>query len=363
MTAVRLSKAAVIGTLIIMVPSTFEMFRREQEPVFIAIDAAAVIVFVAVYVTSCLRLVWGSRDFRSVLAVWITLTVLATYLSSRQFGRMEAGHVYAAVIASAVLPVRFALPLASLNALLATAAGLAAGSSPATSFVIGAEVALFAFLSMLLAYLWTTVYALQQAREEIGRLAVHEERLRFARDLHDLVGRSLSLIALKSELSGRLLGQDPARAASEIRDVEKVARDALREVREAVTGYRQPTLAAELAGARAALDAAGVECCIEQDAGVLSPDVESVLAWTVREGVTNVIRHSRAKRCDIRLKRADGHIALEVVDDGRLVGTEGEGSGLRGLAERVRARGGTAEAGPLSKDGFRLRVVVPVPLA
>src|SRR2546428_11254913 len=115
MTAVRLSKAAVIGTLIIMVPSTFEMFRREQEPVFIAIDAAAVIVFVAVYVTSCLRLVWGARDFRRGLAVWITLTVLATYLSARQFRRTEAGHVHSAVGASAGPPVRFARPLRSLH--------------------------------------------------------------------------------------------------------------------------------------------------------------------------------------------------------------------------------------------------------
>jgi two-component system sensor histidine kinase DesK len=360
MTAVRLSKVAVIATLVIMVPSTADLLRREQDPFFLGLDAIGLFVFVAVYVVSCLRLVWGSRDLRRTLVVWTTLTVIATYLASREAGRMESSHVYAAVIAGAVLPLRFGIPLVLVNSTLAALAALTYGFVLATAFVVGAEVALFAFLSMLLAYLWTTVYELQKAREEIARLAVHEERLRFSRDLHDLVGRSLSLIALKSELANRLLGQDPARAAGEMHDVETVARDALREVREAVTGYRQPTLAAELAGARAALDAAGVACGIEQNAGVLAPDVESVLAWTVREGVTNVIRHSRAKRCDIRVSRADGRISLEVVDDGRGAVSGSGGSGLRGLEERVHARGGTAEAGPLGNDGFRLRVSVPV---
>lgn len=359
MDAVRLSKAAVIGTLIIMVPSAADLFRREQDPVFVTIDALGILVFVAIYVTSCLRLVWGSRDVRNTLAVWLTLTVIAVYLASRPTGRMEASHVYAAVVAGAVLPLRLAIPLAMVNATLAVLAALAHGLSPTTAFVTAAEIALFAFLAMLVSYLWSTVYQLQEARVEIARLAVHEERLRFSRDLHDLVGRSLSLIALKSELANRLLAQDPVRAAAEMRDVEEVARDALREVREAVTGYRQPTLASELAGARAALDAAGVECRIELNTGMLAPDVESVLAWTVREGVTNVIRHSHATRCDIRVTRADGHIAVEIVDDGRGGAAYAGGSGLKGLAERVQARGGSAEAGP-AKPGFRLRVVVPV---
>jgi two-component system sensor histidine kinase DesK len=259
-----------------------------------------------------------------------------------------------------MLPLRYAIPLGFVNATLAAVAGFAEGASLTVGFVIWAEVALFAVLAMMLSYLWSTVYALREAREEIARLAVHEERLRFSRDLHDLVGRSLSLIALKSELSNRLLAKDPDRAAAEMRDVEHVARDALREVREAVTGYRQPTLASELAGARAALAAAGVECCVKQNAGALPTDLESVLAWTVREGVTNVIRHSRARRCDIRIERADGGISVEVIDDGRGAVQAVEGSGLRGLAERAAARGGTAQAGPLPKAGFSLRVTIPV---
>ncbi|HEV8230461.1 MAG TPA: histidine kinase [Candidatus Limnocylindria bacterium] len=362
MTAIRLSQVFTIGTLIFMVPSTIELFRREQDPAAVALNALLIGVFAAAYVGSCVWIVWDSRDHRRTLAVWVTLTVIATYFSFKPGVRMEASHIYAAVTAGAVLGPRLAIPLIVLNAAVAAAGALTAGVSVTTGIVVFFEPLLFGLLALLLSYLWTTVYALRAAREEIARLAVHEERLRFARDVHDLLGRSLSLIALKSELANRLLRDEPDRAGAEMRDVEQVARDALREVREAVTGYRQPTLAAELAGARAALHAAAVECCIENDAGVIPPDVESVLAWTVREGVTNVIRHSRAKRCDIRITRTDGRIAVEVIDDGRGVAVPVEGSGLRGLAERIAGRGGTAEAGPLP-SGFRLRVTVPVAVA
>ena len=201
---------------------------------------------------------------------------------------------------------------------------------------------------------------LSLAREQIARLAVGEERLRFARDLHDLIGHSLSVIALKSELAGRLIKNTPGLAAHEVEDIEKVARDALREVREAVAGYRQPTLAAELAGAHEALTAAGIEYRVDQDHTPLPPVVEAVLAWTVREGVTNVMRHSEARRCAIRIVNQDHHATIEVVDDGR-GGMPEAGSGLHGLGERVRERGGTLTAEPLPHEGFRLRVTLPLP--
>jgi len=200
---------------------------------------------------------------------------------------------------------------------------------------------------------------LSQAREQIARLAVGEERLRFARDLHDLLGHSLSVIALKSELAGRLIKNTPGLAAHEIEDIEKVARDALREVREAVTGYRQPALATELAGAHEALTAAGIDYRIDQDHVPLPPAVEAVMAWTVREGVTNVMRHSQAKRCSVRITNSNGRATVEVIDDGR-GGMPQPGSGLRGLEERVRERGGTLTAEPLPHEGFRLRVTLPL---
>ncbi|HKV88583.1 MAG TPA: ATP-binding protein, partial [Candidatus Dormibacteraeota bacterium] len=147
--------------------------------------------------------------------------------------------------------------------------------------------------------------------------------------------------------------------AHEVEDIEKVAREALREVREAVAGYRQPTLAAELAGAHEALTAAGIEYHGDQDPAPLPPAVEAVLAWTVREGVTNVMRHSQAKRCTIRIAAEEGRATVEVVDDGR-GGTLQPGSGLRGLRERVLERGGTLIAEPLPHEGFRLRVTLPL---
>jgi two-component system sensor histidine kinase DesK len=156
-----------------------------------------------------------------------------------------------------------------------------------------------------------------------------------------------------------LIKNTPGLAAHEVEDIEKVARDALREVRDAVTGYRQPTLAAELAGAHEALTAAGIDYHIDQDHVPVPPAVEAVLAWTVREGVTNVMRHSQAKRCSVRIVSKDGHATVEVIDDG-LGGIPDAGSGLHGLDERVRQRGGRLTAEPLPHEGFRLRVTLPL---
>ena len=218
--------------------------------------------------------------------------------------------------------------------------------------------------------LWATAFVrqvaavaeLEAAREELARLAVSEERLRFARDLHDLLGHSLSLITLKSELAGRLLPAAPEKAATEVHDIEGVARQALHEVREAVAGYRQPTLDEELVGAGEMLEAAGISWRIENEVGVLPNAIDGVLAWAVREGTTNVIRHSRAKHCQIRLGHEDREIYAEITDDGKgsQVGAEGApGSGLSGLAERVATYAGHVEADSPPDGGFRLRVGLP----
>jgi two-component system sensor histidine kinase DesK len=203
---------------------------------------------------------------------------------------------------------------------------------------------------------------LLQARQEVARLAVADERARFARDLHDLLGHSLSVIALKAQLARRRLPDDPDQAAVDVADIEAVTRDALREVREAVSGYRRPQLDAELDGARTALDAAGITTTIERPAVDLPAEVEAALAWTVREAATNVIRHSGATHSTIRLLPAIGQATVEVIDDGR--GVNGEpagGSGLLGLQERVRMAGGRLEAGPRDDGpGFRVRAIVPI---
>jgi two-component system sensor histidine kinase DesK len=205
-----------------------------------------------------------------------------------------------------------------------------------------------------------------EARAEVARLAVAGERERFARDLHDLLGHSLSVIALKAQLARKRLPDDPEQAAADVADIETVTRDALREVRQTVSGYHRPALDAELEGARTALDAAGIDATIDRPQVALPPDVEAVLAWTVREAATNVIRHSGAHHSAIRVVPAIGEATVEVVDDGDGAGgaggvVNGAGHGLAGLEARVRQAGGRLEAGPRDDGpGFRVRAVVPV---
>ena len=216
--------------------------------------------------------------------------------------------------------------------------------------------------------LGSAIRELHTARRALARLKVEEERLRLARDLHDLLGQTLSVITLKSELARSLITEDPARCAQELAEIEQVGRMTLREVRKTVAGYRQPRLSSELDGARQLLEAAGIEYSIEEFQGELPKPLDAVLAWTVREGVTNVISHSRAQHCLLRFTRELGRIGVEMLNDG--AGTEdapelclGQGSGLLGLRERVSGLGGTMEAGPLLLSGkphFCLRVELPM---
>lgn len=197
--------------------------------------------------------------------------------------------------------------------------------------------------------------------DQLEMRAADEERLRLARDLHDLLGHGLSLITIKSQLARRLfVGGESVRAASEIADIERVARESLQDVRHAVDGYRQPTLTSALAGARAALTAAGIDSTIDVSADSLPTAVDATLAWAVREGVTNVIRHSGAAACSIRLIREAREASLEITDNGAAAAMSAPGNGLRGLHERVAARGGHADVGPLPAGGFRVHVSVPL---
>ncbi|HEV2580572.1 MAG TPA: histidine kinase [Ktedonobacteraceae bacterium] len=214
----------------------------------------------------------------------------------------------------------------------------------------------------------SAIRELQSARRELARLAVVEERERLSRDLHDLLGQTLSMITLKSELARQLVKEDPERCAQELTEIERVSRQTLREVRKTVTGYRQPTLTNELDGARQLLEAARVECVVEQTTGDLPPDLNTILAWTVREGVTNAIRHSRTQRCLIRLTRNQGTVEAVILNDMERQEDQrdkrtGQGLGLSGLRERVAALEGTMEAGPLVLSGksyFRLSVAFPM---
>ncbi|MBE1535259.1 sensor histidine kinase [Actinomadura algeriensis] len=222
--------------------------------------------------------------------------------------------------------------------------------------------ALVAWVNRYQRRMWDMHLEAYAARDAVARLAVTEERLRFSRDLHDLLGHSLSLIAVKSELAMRMAETDPARAGAEMADVRTAAREALREVRAAVRGYRAVELDAELAGVRAVLEAAGVRCEADEPPAGLPSEVGAVLAWVIREGATNVIKHSEARRCSVAVTVYGRSVVLEMRNDGvRARGAEPAGSGLTGLEERVAVLGGEITAGRHGRDGFLLRAVVPLP--
>ena len=199
---------------------------------------------------------------------------------------------------------------------------------------------------------------LRKANEEVEHLAKVAERERIARDLHDVLGHTLSVITLKSELAGKLIDRDPQRAGKEIREVEEISRQALSEVRDAIRGYRSKGLAAELVQAKATLETAGISVQCDAATTVQLPAMqESVLSLAVREGVTNVVRHARATNCRLRLDQHNGSCRLEIADDGQGFATM-EGNGLRGMRERVEMLGGTLERE--NKSGTTLVITLPL---
>ncbi|MEU4104336.1 sensor histidine kinase [Streptomyces tanashiensis] len=205
-----------------------------------------------------------------------------------------------------------------------------------------------------------TVRQLRATREELARAAVEKERLRFSRDLHDLLGHTLSVIVVKSEVVRRLAPRDLDAALAQVADIESVGRQALTEIREAVTGYREGSLATELDRARDALSSAGIEPVVRRSGPLLEPQTEALLSWVVRESATNAVRHSGASRCEIDLSGSAGRVRLTVTDDGRGPANGTPGSGLRGLRERVAAAGGTLDSGPAPRGGFRVTAELPV---
>jgi two-component system sensor histidine kinase DesK len=358
--------------LVFPIASVVDMLGTGLTPVRLLAFLASMVAYVSVYLWLVLRYPFRGElsppERRVHVALLVTLAALALYLEVAFGSGIPYQFMFVVIAAAVTLPT---LPAASaVVTIMALTSGIYALRSgwDALSSTWESAVAPFAivgFSMIIVNRLVLTVRELRAARVEITRLAVAEERLRFARDLHDLLGHSLSSITLKSELAGRLLPVAPDKAAAEVRDIEGVARNALREVREAVAGYRQPTLDEELASAQQILEAAGIACQIERSVGVLPNDVDAVLAWTVREGTTNVIRHSHAKHCEICLMQESEEIHAEISDDG--VGfsspsdeTNVNGSGLSGLAERVAARSGKFEAKTPSGGGFSLRVGLPL---
>ncbi|MFF3335131.1 sensor histidine kinase [Streptomyces sp. NPDC002888] len=294
----------------------------------------------------------------------VVLAALATLLCLTLGSAWLGLYCYVSVACGMILPLQLAYWAIPATGGVMLLVGLQVGEEDALNLLLLVQLIGFAMTGV--SQLIRTTIELRRARATVAQLAANEERLRLARDLHDLLGHSLSLITLKSELAGRMLPGHPDKAAQQVADIEQVSRQALVDVREAVTGYRRPRLAAELAGTQVALTAAGVTAELPTDpdlTGVLE-DSESALAWALREAVTNVVRHSGAQRCTVELLRRqtlDGPtLELSVEDDGSGGSGKAPGNGLTGLTERLEKAGGTLEAGR-TKHGFRLVARVPAP--
>ncbi|WP_372482379.1 sensor histidine kinase [Streptomyces bambusae] len=328
-----------------------------------ALGALGLACFVAWYLVLIFRADRGTSARRMLLNLAV-LGFLALALSLSLGREWLVLFVYVSIASGASLPARTARWTVPAATALLVAVGYAVPDG--TSYLVGLVVpALLGGFAMVgVRQLIRTTQELRRARATVAQLAANEERLRLARDLHDLLGHSLSLVTIKSELAGRMLPDHPEQAALQVADIERVSRQALVDVREAVTGYRRPTLPGELAGARTALAAAGIDGDLPADDGFpdLAPEAESALAWALREAVTNVVRHSGARRCTVSLRphqTLDGPmLALRVADDGS-GGSATPGNGLTGLTERLAAVRGTLRAGPL-RNGFELVATVPV---
>ncbi|MFJ7247414.1 sensor histidine kinase [Kitasatospora sp. NPDC098652] len=267
------------------------------------------------------------------------------------------------------LPLRWAFVGAVAAPLAVAPPMLLAGIGPGvtTGWVVGAIFGTLVLIGSCRSAAWVTavVWELDAAREAQSRLAVAEERLRFSRDLHDVMGRNLTTIALKSELAVQLARRGRPEAAEQMSEVQRIAQESQREVRDVVRGYRTADLRAEAIGARAVLRSADIACEIDlgENADGLPLPVQSVLGWVIREATTNVLRHSEAAHCRIRLRREHGRAVLELENDGVPEvpsPSQGAGTGLRGLRERLAAHDGELTVPTAVPGTFRMLAAVPL---
>ena len=315
---------------------------------YVVITVAGLLLFVAAY----FRGYWVQG--RQLVGIVVFMVLLACALLPINGGAVVM-FVYAGAFAGYMHPQRTAIRALLVVTLIALAMGLVIDARIAywitTMFIL-----LVGGVNLHFSQAGRVARQLRLAQDEIQHLAAVAERERIARDLHDVLGHTLSLIVLKSELAARILERDPARAADEMRDVEDVARRTLQEVRETLRGYRA-TLTDEVQRAGAMLEAADVRARFDFEHLTLERPVEEALALALREAVTNVARHADASSCAMRLYAADGAVVLEIHDDGR--GTSApEGGGLRGMRERIEACGGHVQR--QNGDGTRLRVEIPL---
>jgi two-component system sensor histidine kinase DesK len=340
------------------------VLRGQIHPAWAA--GGGLIVFAALYMIA----IWyrrRARRQRAALACLIVLTALTLALTIAFGGDMFALFPLLSIVCGVVVPwTEGRLPLAAVSVSAVACAGVIiawARHSPGGdiwSVAYGSFLA--GFIVALILQLVGVIRQLQETRQELARAAVDEERLRFARDLHDLLGHTLSVMVVKAQLVRKLAARDPAQAAEQAADIETVGRQALGEVRDSVRGYRGRGLARELAEARAALADADFTVAVRQDDVPLTAAADALLGWVIREGVTNVIRHSGGHQAEIEVGQHGGQVFVEIRDDGGAapaVQLPSGGHGLGGLRERAAAAGGTVEAGSRLGGGYRLCVRIP----
>ena len=327
-----------------------------------AAGVAGLAAFLATYVWAWSGGVPG-RPGRTLVAVSVTVALglsLSAILGPAWLGLF----VYAAALAGWLPSTRAAATGVTAITLISALSAWTVGGVGQGGRALVLTTGLTGIAMIGITQLVRMAHALRTARDDVARLAAADERLRIARDVHDLLGHSLSVIALKSELAQRLLPTDPGRAAEELQAVQAVARRSLAEVRATVAGYRQPTLDETLADGRATLEAAGIRCAFLHGAGPLPAAIDGALAWVVREAATNVLRHSRASSCQVRTWRSGGAVLLAVTDDGQggahSAASHQGGTGWAGMRERLAAIGGSLELGAAPGRGLRLEARVPL---
>ncbi|MFF5106197.1 sensor histidine kinase [Streptomyces sp. NPDC000134] len=357
-------------------------FDRVEPPLASALALMVAVHAVVCMVTASRALDWtrGSRPqplrlLWTLAAVTLVIAVAAVGLAERgpdaEHVDTAAGSVFGGVLCFGAGAL--ALGVRDRRRVIGSVVGFGAGAGllsfplgvPGPAVLVTACVVLvgagfLAFTSVFSVWLLDAVYQLDEARETRARLAVAEERLRFGRDLHDVIGRNLAVIALKSELAVQLTRRARPEAVEQMIEVQRIARESQREVRDVVRGYREADLETELTGARGVLTAAGIDCAVTGETAGLPGPVQSALGWVVREATTNVLRHGNPDRCAVTVRTTGERVVLTVENNGAGAERGPGGSGLAGLRERLSAVGGTLTAG--RADGGVFRLVAEVPL-
>ncbi|WP_018656960.1 sensor histidine kinase [Actinomadura flavalba] len=337
----------------------YEVFERADPGRVLAATAFLGAIF-ALYG----RLFWQNlmrRTARSHRLGLLALTVLCWSLPALFGADQGWGNALLAPagLFAVVLPVRESTVTAGAVALAAPLYGALLGQPPQTLLYTFVAIPFMTFSGYVTVWFFHVVRELEEARAELARSAVGEERMRFARDLHDVLGHSLQAVALRAEVAERYLERDPGRVRKELAEIQTMARDAVRDVREVVRGHRRTSLRTELDGMTAVLRAAGIRTDRPEVGADLPEHVHEPLGWVAREATTNVLRHAAATWCLITVWADDAQVWVEITNDGAGRRPHAGGSGLSGLAERIAAAGGEFIAGPVGDGTFRVAASVP----